>query len=289
MKIALDPWMVRDRPFDQICQFAAEHGYRWIELSPRDDFLPLYVAPQANRERVQDLKASLKHRGVGLASLWTVYDWSDPNDSGSRQTAIAYWKQVIQIALELDCPHLNSEFSGRPESFDNCKVAFRRSMEELVPVLEKAGIVMSIEPHPGDFVEDGNTAVDLIKAIGSPSLRYLYCAPHTFHMGGDLEAMLRYASPVLDHVHVADTLDHRIPVRYIINPPGSAVRVHQHTNIGEGEVDWDAFFRTLGEFGFDGIMTNSVFAWPDRAEQSALFMLKQMNQYLSQYLPRANP
>jgi myo-inositol catabolism protein IolH len=31
--------------------------------------------------------------------------------------------------------------------------------------------------------------------------------------------------------------------------------VHQHLNIGQGEVDWDVFFGTLHEVRFDGIMT----------------------------------
>ena len=241
--------------------------------------------PQANAERIAALKKSLRGHGMGLASLWTVYRWSEPNDSEAREMAVRYWKHVIQIAVELECFHLNSEFSGHPDAAEASKASFWRSMEELVPILEKEHIVMSIEPHPGDFVEDGNSAVDLIKDIGSSQIRYLYCAPHTFHMGGDMAGMIRYAASLLTHVHVADTLDHRIPVRYILNPPDSMARVHQHTNIGEGELDWDAFFRTLREIGFDAIMTNSVFAWPDRAEHSARFMQKRISQYLAQYPP----
>ena len=95
--------------------------------------------------------------------------------------------------------------------------------------------------------------------------------------------MIRYAAPVLDHVHVADTLDHRIPVRYIVNPLGSPVRIHQHLNIGEGEIDWEMFFRTLQEVGFDGVMTNSVFAWPDKAEESANYMVQKINEYLEKF------
>jgi len=287
MKLALDPWMVRDRSIDQACQFAAETGYLWIELSPREDFLPLFVAPRADREHITELKRSLQRHGIKLASLWTVYHWSDPNDFEVREMAVQYWKRAIQIAVELECSHLNSEFSGRPESAKKSEASFWRSMEELVPILEKEKITLSIEPHPDDFVEDGNAAVDIIRALGSPQVRYLYCAPHTFHMGGDLSGMIRYAAPELAHVHVADTLDHRIPVRYIVNPPGSTVRIHQHTNIGEGELDWNIFFRTLQEVGFDGIMTSSVFAWPDRAEQSARFMLEQINHFLAQYPPNA--
>ena len=77
----------------------------------------------------------------------------------------------------------------------------------------------------------------MIRSIGSPTSRYLYCAPHTFHLGDDVAAMIAYAAPVLDHVHLADSLDHRRSsgLRYIVNPLGAPVRVHQHLNIGEGK------------------------------------------------------
>lgn len=283
MQIALDPWMIRERSLTEVCRFAAETGHDWIELSPRDDFLPLFLGPRTNRENIAELKRALRNYHVGLASMWTVYRWSEPDNSEARAAAVSYWEKAIQAAVELGCTHLNSEFSGNPNTAEACDAAFWRSMEEIVPILEREHITMAIEPHPGDFVEDGNSAVDIIRAIGSPYIKYLYCAPHTYHMGGNMVEMIRYAASVLDHVHVADTLDHRIPVRYIVNPLGSPVRIHQHLNIGEGEIDWEMFFRTLKEVGFDGVMTNSVFAWPDKAEESANFMVQKIIEYLEKF------
>lgn len=280
MKIAFDPWMIRDRSLTDVCRFAAEMGYQWIELSPRDDFLPLFLGPRANRENIGELKRALQEYNIGLASMWTVYRWSEPNDSDAREAAVRYWKRAIQVAVELECRHLNSEFSGQPEAPEGSEAAFWRSMEEILPILEREQMTMAIEPHPGDFVENGNKAVEIIRAIGSGAVKYLYCAPHTFHMGGDMVEMIRYAAPVLDHIHLADTFDHRIPVRYIVNPLGSPVRIHQHLNIGEGEIDWNMFFRTLAEIGFDGLVTNSVFAWPDKVDDSARVMLERIHEYL---------
>lgn len=37
-----------------------------------------------------------------------------------------------------------------------------------------------------------------------------------------------------------------------MNPPGPAARIHQHLDIGPGEVDWDVFSRTLAEVKFAG-------------------------------------
>ncbi len=125
----------------------------------------------------------------------------------------------------------------------------------------------------------------MIRTLASKNVRYLYCAPHTFHLGGDMEAMLRKAGPVLGHVHVADTMDHRASsgLRYIVNPPGSSVRVHQHLDIGQGEIDWDCFFRTLHAIGFDGIVTSCVFGWEERAEASSRFMRETIQRYVERY------
>jgi len=178
---------------------------------------------------------------------------------------------------------INSEFSGQPDDLVASKEAFLTSVMELLPIFEREGIRVDVEPHPGDFVEDGNTAVDILREIGSPHLRYLYCAPHTFHMGEDMAGMIRYAAPLLTHVHVADSLNQRAGLRYIVNPPGAPVRVHQHLNIGEGEVEWNIFFGTLAEVGFDGILTSSVFAWEDRAVESSRFMRKRIQDYLDKF------
>jgi myo-inositol catabolism protein IolH len=109
--------------------------------------------------------------------------------------------------------------------------------------------------------------------------------PHTFHLGDDIAAMIEASEPVLRQVHVADVLNHRASsgLRYIVNPPGSTARVHQHLDIGQGEVDFNEFFSTLEKVGFDGVMSSSVFAWEDRARESSVFMRETMTDYLSRW------
>jgi myo-inositol catabolism protein IolH len=90
---------------------------------------------------------------------------------------------------------------------------------------------------------------------------------------------------VLDHVHLADTLDHRRSsgLRYIVNPIGAHVRVHQHLDIGEGEVDFDALFGALAAIGFDGILTSCVFAWEERASDSGRVMRERIDALLARH------
>jgi myo-inositol catabolism protein IolH len=191
---------------------------------------------------------------------------------------------------------MNSEF-GRGSSPDgqsclcsggtveNSEAAFWKSMDELVPIFEREKINLHIEPHPEDWVETLHPAVDMIRVIDSPRVKFLYCAPHTYYFGDDMAGMIRDAAPVLAHVHVADTMNHKASsgLRYIVNPPGSAARVHQHLDIGQGEVSWDNFFATLSRIGFDGIATVCVFAWEERARESSAYNLEQIRQYLAKH------
>ncbi len=285
MKLALDPYMLRSVPLLKLPGVVADLGYEWIELSPREDFMPFFRHPRCDDATVREFKRALDAAGVGIASNLPLYRWSGP-DEDQRQGAVRYWKRAIQITTELGCNVMNSEFNGRPEQSETSEAMFWKSMEELLPVFEREGVQLRLEPHPDDFVEDGKVAADMIRGINSPLVSYLYCAPHTFHMGGSgsggIASIMRHAGDKLTHLHVADAYDQTASsgLRYITNPPGNPVRVHQHLDLGQGEVDWDEFFTTLGDLNFaageDNIMTVCVFAWEERARESSIYMREEI-------------
>ncbi|GAB3982921.1 sugar phosphate isomerase/epimerase [Actinoallomurus acanthiterrae] len=287
MKIALDPYMFRALPLTEVVRTAADLGYSHIELSPRPDFMPFFLHPRADDAKVAELRTALRETGVELASILPLYKWSS-TDETERQAAVRYWKRMIEVAVELECTLMNSEFNGRPERAAESEAAFWRSLDELLPILEREGIALNLEAHPDDFCEVNDQAVDLVRAINKPWVNYLYCAPHTFHLSGedpgaDIASMMRYAGDKLAHVHIADSFDHKgsSGLRYILNPPGTPARVHQHLDVGQGEVDWDVFFGTLRELEFDGVATVCVFAWEERARESSAFMLERVSKELT--------
>lgn len=279
MKIALDPYMLRKLPIAEMVATVAEIGYGYIELSPREEFMPFFLHPRADDDKVAELKKALHDNNVQLSSVLPLYKWSSPDET-ERQAAVRYWKRMIEVTAELGCSLMNSEFNGRPDRPAESEAAFWRSLDELLPLFEREGIALNLEAHPDDFCEVNDPAVDLVRAINKPWVNYLYCAPHTFHLSGDdpgadIASMLNYAGDKLAHLHIADSFNHKgsSGLRYIMNPPGTAARIHQHLDIGQGEVDWDTFFTTLRELDFDGVATVCVFAWEERAIDSSKFML----------------
>jgi len=183
---------------------------------------------------------------------------------------------------------VGTEFSGRPERAEESERAFYRSMEELVPIIEREGIKVFIDPHPDDFVENGLAAWRVIRGINSPNFGMVYVASHTFHMGETPLDIMRVVGGRIGIVHVSDTMDHKAShgLRYITNPPGNAVRVHQHLKMGDGDVNWLEFFQGLKEIGFldreDSVMCSSVFAENERNREIAVFQRETMEKYIAQ-------
>jgi myo-inositol catabolism protein IolH len=284
VKLALDPYMFRDVPLLELPALVADLGYEWIELSPREDFTPFFTHPRVDDATVRRFRSALSSAGVGVSSVLPLYRWSGPGED-ERQAAVRYWKRAIEIASRLGVDTMNSELNGNPRDAATCEAQFWRSMEELLPVFEREGIRLVLEPHPDDWEEDGKRAVDLVRGINSPLVTFLYCAPHTFHQGNDAPAIMDKAGDLLTMVHVADSFDHTgsSGLRYIVNPPGSQVTVHQHLDIGQGEVDFDELFSGLERIGFDGILTTCVFAWEERARESSTYMRATIEDYLGRW------
>ncbi|MCW4466380.1 sugar phosphate isomerase/epimerase [Glutamicibacter sp. MNS18] len=289
MKIALDP-----TPFHhshsllEFPKLARELGYDYLQITPHKDFIPFFGHPKADDELVSRLVAECRKHGVQIASVLPVLKWSSP-DPLIREASVRYWKRAIQITVDLGITQMNTEFSGRPELSEESEAAFYRSMDELVPVIEREGVHVAIDPHPDDFVEEGLAGWRMIRGVNSPNLGFAYVAAHTFHMKDEPLEIMQAAGDRLRVVHVADTLDHHAShgLRYITNPPGNAVRVHQHLKIGDGDVDWDEFFGGLAANGFldreETVMATCVFAENERAHEVARYQQQKMNEYIDKF------
>ena len=147
MKLALDPYMFRTVPLLELPGFVADLGYEWIELSPREDFIPFFNHPRVDDAGVAAFRKALASAGVGVSSVLPLFPWSGP-DEEDRLAAVRYWKRAIQIASDLGADTMNSEFNGNPREAAACERQFWKSMDELLPEFDKAGIRLVLEPHP---------------------------------------------------------------------------------------------------------------------------------------------
>ena len=280
MRIAFDPTPLHStHSFLEFPRVTADLGYKWMQLSPHVDFLPFFRHPRVDRALLTATKRAVADAGIQISSLLPVQRWSSP-DEPQRQAAVRNWKRIVEIAVELGVPVINTEFSGRPKRSEDSEAAFYRSMDELLPIFEKEGLRINIDPHPDDFVEDGLEAVRIIRGLDSDHVGFVYVASHTFHYGNDARGIMGAAGARLGAAYAADTQDHTRShgLRYITNPPGTPARVHQHLQIGDGDVDWAEFFGALARVGFldrdDALIVSNVFAEDERWDEVSRFQLK---------------
>lgn len=286
VKIALDPTPYHyDYTLLELPEVAARLGYEHLQLTPHVDFSPFFRYPKADDDLVARFKKAAADAGVGIPAILPVQRISWPEEP-QREAAVRNFRRIIQLAVELGIPVINTEFSGRPDHQEDSEAAFYRSMEELLPIVEREGLRLNIDPHPDDFVEDGLEAWRVLRGLNSRAIGFVYVASHTFHYGDRATTLLPELGDRLGAVYTADTFDHRRShgLRYISNPPGNAARIHQHLRIGDGDVDWKELFGALAASGYlgreDALIVSNVFAEDETADDVSRFQLQRLRELI---------
>lgn len=286
VRIALDPTPFHhDHGLLDFPDVTARLGYEYMQITPHVDFGPFFRHPKADDDLVAKLKKRAADAGVTIPAILPVQRISWP-DEVQRVAAVRNMRRIIEIAVDLEVDTINTEFSGRPERAEDSEDAFYRSMEELLPILEREGIRMNIDPHPDDFVENGMEAWRVIRGLNSKQIGFVYVAPHSFHMGDQATELILELGDRLGAVYASDTFDHHRShgLRYITNPPGNAVRVHQHLRIGDGDVNWEELFSALRDTGYldreDALIVSNVFGEDEQAEEVSRYQLEKIHQLI---------
>jgi sugar phosphate isomerase/epimerase len=159
-------------------------------------------------------------------------------DAGRRMTFLA---RAIEIAgvLGADCVSMWSGIT--PEGMSDAE-AWRLLVDRTADVVALAsvrGVRLGFEPEPGMRVETVSDALALRSELGNPEALGItvdlgHCV--AVEPGGVVEA-LRQAGDLLVNVQVDDMM------------PG----VHEHLELGTGQLDIDLAFRTLSEIGYTGV------------------------------------
>ncbi len=245
-------------------------GYRHIELAGGQ-----IRAAASSEEAADRLSAELRDAGLTAVSAFVVHRIASGDDA-ERSKALAQWRRSIEGVRRLGINHIGTELTGNVAKPEAGEAAFRRSMDVLLPVLEDAGIHLSVEPHPGDFFEAAQPTLEMVRSYQSKSLSYLHCTPHTFYLGETIRGVIEEAGDLLTYVHIADTFrTERIMDRF-----GGGVGLHLHLRPGLGEVDFREVFDSLEKIGYRGYVSLQALSHNDRPVETA----RQSRRYLEDLL-----
>ncbi|MBI5095294.1 MAG: sugar phosphate isomerase/epimerase [Candidatus Hydrogenedentes bacterium] len=276
MRLAIDTGLFPYQSWEETFELIAESGIKYVEWSQRGDF----VFQDVEEKELLRVGKLIERAGLELAGMIPMCPLASPIEA-ERHKAVADWKRLIAITASLGARQMFGEMTGNAlfkKEVLLCTDAFKRSMEALAPTLAEAGMHASFEPHPGDFVEENNKAVDLIREMGHREVGYLFCMPHTYVMTPSdtrqtAVEMIQYAGKTITHTHIADTH----PVWRIITMGGAGA--HEHMLPGWGELDFPAIAQALREVGYDGFVSAPLFSHADRDGRVVLKAAITMREY----------
>ncbi|WP_165226591.1 sugar phosphate isomerase/epimerase family protein [Aquisphaera insulae] len=285
MKLGFVTAIVPEYSLDQVLDFARDSGFSSVELM---------CWPVGKAERryagvthldVADLSAAaldgirdrLAARGVSISGLGYYPNPLSP-DRSEAEVAVAHIRKVIDAASALGLRQVNS-FVGRDPglSVDDNWPRFLETWRPLIAHAESKGVRVGIENCPMSFGRDEwpggkNLATSpaiwrrMFGDIPSPSFGLNFDPSHFVLQGMDYISPLREFRDRIFHVHAKDL---RID-RAGLNEHGHfAFPKLWHTPKipGQGDVNWGAFFGTLGEIGYEGDVAIEV---EDRAFEGTL-------------------
>ncbi|MDD4869122.1 MAG: sugar phosphate isomerase/epimerase [Kiritimatiellae bacterium] len=268
MKLSIDSTMFSRFKTPAVWTMIREAGYRFIELG-----ICHFRSHEIDSGAIQQLKKDVMDAGLSPVAAFIVHRFSSPDET-IRKKAVENWKRSIDAVGQLGLKLITTELTGELKQPAQSETAFRKSMEVLLPVLEKVDIHLSVEPHPGDFFEAAKPTIKLLRSYNSKCLGYLHCMPHDFFLGNPREVILD-AGRLLSHVHVADTFRRE---RLIAK---AGIGLHMHLRPPLGEVNFQETFDALEKIGYRGCASVQLLSHLDDPGGTA----RQTREYLQKTYP----
>lgn len=232
---------------EDACAVISSLGYEGIALTLDQPHLDPYA---------DDLPSQIDHAGAvleahGLATVietgsryvldpWHKHEPTLVSNVG-QERRIDLLRKAVRITYELQAEAMSCWSGTLPPGVPTDE-AWRRVRDGLGPVLDDAarlGVTCCFEPEPGMFVATVDDALSLRERLGSPEqlrltldLGHLVC-----NEPGTPEESIAKAGALIGNVQVDDMVRD----------------VHEHLELGTGELDLDAVLGALLATGYDGL------------------------------------
>lgn len=287
--IFLAQFMGDEAPFnalDSICQWAAELGYKGVQIPTWEDRLIDLELAAESKTYCDELKGKVNSYGLEITELSThlqgqlvavhpayddLFDGFAPekhrkNPKARTEWAVNQLKAAAKASANLGI-NVHATFSGaliwhtvypwpqRPKGL--VETAFKelaRRWKPILDVFEEQGVDACYEIHPGEDLHDGVTFERFLEATGNhPRAKILYDPSH-------------FVLQQLDYLQFIDIYHEHIRMFHVkdaeFRPNGrSGVyggfqdwidRPGRFRSLGDGQVDFKQIFTKLSRYGYDG-------------------------------------
>ena len=232
---------------EEVLKDLSELGYRAVEWT-----LAHFNPRTKSMDELQKLVRATRNFGMEISEVVVQQDFVTFDES-AREDRIELVKDCIKAAGEVGVKVLNV-FSG-PAAWDpNAPVLFRNIQEgqawdivlgaydELLPLAEKSNVFLAVEAVFSMLCRDYYTTRVLIDHFDSPNLGVNMDPSHYVLYRNDAAWVVKQFGDKIKHVHLKD----------VVGVPGDVGQSFLFPLLGEGIVDWGAFFQSLDEIGYEG-------------------------------------
>jgi len=244
----------------------AAAGYSGVELMAD---VPHAYPPSFDSEARMITKKRLGELGLGVSNIngFTLFAEGDTyhpswieEDDRRREVRVEHTMGCIELANAMDCRTVSLEpggpMIGTTIDRKTAGERFAEGLERLLPLAQRHGVTLCIEPEPGLFIETSAEYMEFKKEFfkGEASVRMNCDIGHLFCVGEDPAEVIRSMPGEIVHVHLEDI---------------GKNRVHQHLAPGKGAIDFGLIFGALREIGYGGWMTVELYPYEATAGEVA--------------------
>ncbi|MDF9746766.1 sugar phosphate isomerase/epimerase family protein [Natrinema salsiterrestre] len=253
----------REYQLEDAIEAVADAGYDGVEILLDE---PHLYPPDCSREEIERVADVLERHDIAVSNgnafmLTAIEDFHHPSyievDEGYRQKRIDYTLAALETAADLGLPYISIEPGGPiPEgkSREWAMDTFVDSLERVVPRAEELGVDLLVEPEPDLLIETADELLALLERVDSERVRCNFDAGHFYCVGEDPAELVDPLWEHTSHYHLED-----IP----------ADRSHEHTRLGDGAMEIDAFLGELETRGYDGFVTVELYPYEETPVETA--------------------
>jgi sugar phosphate isomerase/epimerase len=241
---------------EEFLRKAGALGYPAVELAGKRPHLSMldYKTP----ESVASIRKAAQLAGVEIATIAGYTDFTAGRESPEvpqQEIQLAYVRHLAQLAGWLGAKIVRV-FSGYMTTEDRlasdweCVVA---SLREAAYIAGEYGIVLGLQNHH-DLGVTADSFAELLADVSHPNLKAMFDPWSVALTGGDLHRAARQMAPYMVQTTLADYVQiERFAYRSaLVNYERLTPSWARAVPLGDGFIDFAAFFAGLREGGFDG-------------------------------------
>ena len=263
MKFGFSTNAFREYQLEDAIGIIADAGYDGVEVLFDEPHLYPVHAEEREIKRVADIldDNDIEISNCNAFMLTAIEDFHHPSfvepDESYRRRRVEYTKDALEVAAALDAPHISVEPGGPipdGKSREWATETFLDGLREVGEKAEEVGVDVLVEPEPDLLIETSEQFLDLVERVDSPRIRCNFDAGHFFCVGEDPAELVETLGEYAEHYHLEDI-------------PGD--RTHEHTQLGDGDMDIEGFLTALDDSGYDGFVTVELYPYEETAAETA--------------------